>query len=48
MDFFDNVCLLIGFSLNVKAAILIFIPGVRLFHLLRKGNQVFIYNLVHS
>ena len=33
--------LLLDFSLTVKAATLIFISGlVRLFHLLRKGNQV--------
>ena len=33
--------ILIDFSLIVKAATLIFISGVvRLFHLLRKGNQV--------
>ena len=32
---------LLDFSLTAKAAILIFISGVvRLFHLLRKGNQV--------
>ena len=33
------VNILIDFSLTVKAATLIFIPG-RLFHLLRKGNQI--------
>ena len=35
------IMLLFDFSLTVKAATLIFISGVvRLFHLLRKGNQV--------
>ena len=35
-------CILLDFSLTVKAATLKFISGCgRLFHLLRKGNQVF-------